>query len=273
LTSIVTRGATDVQAAERRRQEEQRRVQDLAQRHGEWLDAARPLLGRADGPYPFEDEAETQRQLRELEEHEAMLQALSKKVNRSAQSMLEQWTDEHKKLVEQRAALLEDKLAIVGSIREVEDRKWSALDDMVRRVSGHFSDLFRICLPYATCRLHEVRDGDTGRLVGLEVKVAFNGQEKESLTELSGGQRSLLALCLILAILRVHPAPVYILDEVDAALDPSHTQNLGRMLKEKFADAQFLLVSLKDGMWSNANVVFEVRNTHGYSEINRIAKR
>lgn len=49
---------------------------------------------------------------------------------------------------------------------------------------------------------------------GLEVRVAFNGLWKDSLTELSGGQRSLLALSLILAMLLFKPAPIYILDEV-----------------------------------------------------------
>ena len=52
-------------------------------------------------------------------------------------------------------------------------------------------------------------------LAGLEVRVAFGDVWKESLTELSGGQRSLLALSLILAMLLFKPAPIYILDEVN----------------------------------------------------------
>jgi hypothetical protein len=56
---------------------------------------------------------------------------------------------------------------------------------------------------------------------GLEVRVAFGGVWKESLTELSGGQRSLLALSLILAMLLFKPAPIYILDEVSPPSWPS----------------------------------------------------
>ena len=59
---------------------------------------------------------------------------------------------------------------------------------------------------------------------GLIVKVGFGKVWKQSLTELSGGQRSLVALSLILSLLRFKPAPIYILDEVDSALDLSHTQ-------------------------------------------------
>lgn len=54
---------------------------------------------------------------------------------------------------------------------------------------------------------------------GLEVKVAFGGVWKESLSELSGGQKSLLALSLILAMLLFKPAPIYILDEVGGGCD------------------------------------------------------
>lgn len=63
---------------------------------------------------------------------------------------------------------------------------------------------------------------------------------KESLTELSGGQRSLAALSLILAMLLFKPAPLYILDEVDAALDLSHTQNIGNMLRSHFKKSQVI---------------------------------
>jgi len=72
----------------------------------------------------------------------------------------------------------------------------------------------------------------------LQVKVGFGEIWKESLGELSGGQRSLVALSLILAMLLFKPAPIYILDEVDAALDLSHTQNIGNMLKAHFKASQ-----------------------------------
>jgi len=104
---------------------------------------------------------------------------------------------------------------------------------------------------------------------GLEVKVAFNDVWKDSLTELSGGQRSLLALSLILALLLFKPAPMYILDEVDAALDLSHTQNIGLMLRTHFSTSQFIVVSLKEGMFNNANVIFRTKFVDGVSTVTR----
>lgn len=104
---------------------------------------------------------------------------------------------------------------------------------------------------------------------GLCVKVAFGSVWKQSLLELSGGQRSLVALSLVLSLLRFKPAPVYILDEIDAALDLSHTQNIGQMIRTHFQQSQFLVVSLKEGMFNNANVLFRTKFVDGVSTITR----
>lgn len=76
----------------------------------------------------------------------------------------------------------------------------------------------------------------------MQIKVSLGNIWKESLTELSGGQRSLVALSLILAMLLFKPAPFYILDEIDAALDMSHTQNIGLMIKKHFKQSQVFFV-------------------------------
>ena len=104
------------------------------------------------------------------------------------------------------------------------------------------------------------------------MKVAFGGKWKESLSELSGGQRSLVALSLILSLLLFKPAPLYILDEVDSALDLSHTQNIGNMLKNHFKHSQFIVVSLKDGMFNNANVLFRTKFVDGMSTVSRTSQ-
>jgi structural maintenance of chromosome 2 len=60
---------------------------------------------------------------------------------------------------------------------------------------------------------------------------------------------------------------MYILDEVDAALDLSHTQNIGRLIKTRFKGSQFIVVSLKDGMFQNANRIFRTRFSEGTSVV------
>jgi len=75
-----------------------------------------------------------------------------------------------------------------------------------------FGSIFSTLLPGTMAKLEPPEDGNF--LDGLEVRVAFGKVWKQSLSELSGGQRSLLALSLILALLLFKPAPLYILDEV-----------------------------------------------------------
>ncbi len=70
-----------------------------------------------------------------------------------------------------------------------------------------------------------------------------------------------------MALLQFKPAPMYILDEVDAALDLSHTQNIGRLIRTRFKGSQFIVVSLKDGMFQNANRVFRTRFSEGTSVV------
>jgi structural maintenance of chromosome 2 len=152
-------------------------------------------------------------------------------------------------------------------ITELDVKKIQAIQNTWVRVNKDFGSIFSTLLPGTLAKL-DIPEGCTV-MDGLEVKVSFNGVWKESLTELSGGQRSLLALSLILALLLFKPAPMYILDEVDAALDLSHTQNIGLMLRTHFSASQFIVVSLKEGMFNNANVIFRTRFVDGISAVLR----
>lgn len=134
-----------------------------------------------------------------------------------------------------------------------------------------FGQIMSELLPGSTAKLDLVDGAPITE--GLEIKVCLGGVWKESLNELSGGQRSLVALSLILALLQFKPAPMYILDEVDAALDLSHTENIGHLLKTRFTGSQFIVVSLKEGMFANANILFKTRFKDGVSGVDRTVNR
>ena len=63
--------------------------------------------------------------------------------------------------------------------------------------------------------------------------MAFGGNETMSMRQLSGGQKTLVSLALIFAIQRSDPAPFYLLDEVDAALDPQYRTTVAQMLRKQ----------------------------------------
>jgi len=76
-----------------------------------------------------------------------------------------------------------------------------------------------------------------------------------------------------MALLQFKPAPMYILDEIDAALDLSHTQHIGQLFRTRFKGSQFIVVSLKEGLFTNANVLFRARFRDNTSIVERTAQR
>lgn len=110
---------------------------------------------------------------------------------------------------------------------------------------------------------------------GIEMRISLDGGRtfKATINELSGGQRSLLALGLLLSMLRYRPAPFYIFDEIDAALDLSHTNNISELIVNNFPKSQFLVISLKEEFYRNANVLFKTSLVEGQSKIIQIQKK
>mmetsp|Transcript_30011 Transcript_30011/g.72920 ORF Transcript_30011/g.72920 Transcript_30011/m.72920 type:complete len:226 (-) Transcript_30011:116-793(-) len=182
-------------------------------------------------------------------------------------AMFDKAGNDFEELSKKRDVVHRDKEQIEQTIAELDAMKQDAVRKTWVQVNKHFGSIFSTLLPGAMAKL-EPPDG-MSELDGLEIRVAFNGEWKQTLMELSGGQKSLLALSLVLALLLFKPAPMYILDEIDAALDLSHTQNIGHMIKTHFPHSQFIVVSLKEGMFNNANVLFRTRFVDGTSMVAR----
>lgn len=240
-------------------------VSSLEKQHP-WISREKAFFGQEGSDFDFRsrDRDQCVRRHRELK---AEQDRLAKKINKKVMGMIENAESEYEELTRKREVILNDKAKIEAVIEELDMKKSQALQNTWTKVNKDFGSIFAMLLPGVTAKL----DPSEGCSVseGLEVKVAFNGVWKDSLTELSGGQRSLLALSLILALLLFKPAPMYILDEVDAALDLSHTQNIGMMLRTHFSTSQFIVVSLKEGMFNNANVIFRTRFVDGVSAVTR----
>ena len=178
---------------------------------------------------------------------------------------------QYKQLMSRKEIVTEDRKRIEKTIEELDTKKKEALLSVWEKVNKDFGSIFSTLLPSAKSYLELINKDDI--TAGIEFKVQFKDIVKESLAELSGGQRTLLALSYIFALLKCKPAPIYILDEIDAALDISHTQNIGIMIREQFPQSQFLVVSLKEGMFNNANVLYRVSFVTGSSKVERIALR
>ncbi|KAI9160747.1 hypothetical protein LWI28_011174 [Acer negundo] len=246
------------------------KVDKLIEKHA-WIASEKQLFGRSGTDYDFVSR-DPRKAIEELGKLQAEQSGLEKRVNKKVMTMFEKAEDEYNDLMSKKSIIENDKSKIKKVIEELDEKKKETLKVTWVKVNKDFGSIFSTLLPGTMAKL-EPPEG-CSFLDGLEVCVAFGSVWKQSLSELSGGQRSLLALSLILALLLFKPAPLYILDEVDAALDLSHTQNIGRMIKTHFPHSQFIVVSLKEGMFNNANVLFRTKFVDGVSTVQRtVAKQ
>ncbi|CAN0308224.1 unnamed protein product [Bubo scandiacus] len=230
-----------------------------------WIASEKPLFGQPNTAYDFKtyNPKELYQNLQTLQEQKRVLE---RSVNIRAMNMLSDTEEKYNDLMKKKRIVENDKLKILAAIEDLDQRKIKALHMAWKKVNEDFGSIFSTLLPGAKAVLAPSKNDI---LDGLEFRVALGNTWKENLTELSGGQRSLVALSLILAILLFKPAPIYILDEVDAALDLSHTENIGQMLNTHFRQSQFIVVSLKDGMFTNANVLYRTMFVDGVSTVTR----
>lgn len=241
------------------------KVVELEQKY-EWIKQDKIYFGKAGGIYDFEINKpnEIEQTVRHLE---TMHDKLSRNINTRAINLLDKEEEQYNRMMKRKKIVENDKSKILETIKHLDEKKKETLLKAWKQVNKDFGSIFSSLLPGAEAKLQPPENQSV--IDGLEIKIAFSGVWKESLGELSGGQRSLVALSLILAMLLFKPAPLYILDEVDAALDLSHTENIGTMLKRHFKRSQFIVVSLKDGMFNNANVIFTTRFVDGMSTVSR----
>lgn len=269
-----------------------------------WLLTEKSFFHQPSTEFDFASNGTTSQMNKRLASLHDIQKELGKVLNKKVMGMIDKAEEEYRGLIQKREIIKRDKVKIQHVIGELDVKKSQTLETTWKKVNSDFHKIFSTLLPGSSAKLHptffenteEEDHQEEGKLVdfendsddndenanpadepsskgqklqGLQVKVAFGQVWKESLTELSGGQRSLLALSLILALLLFNPAPMYILDEVDAALDLSHTQNIGQMIAKHFKHSQFIVVSLKEGMFNNADVVFRTKFVDGVSTVSR----
>lgn len=245
-----------------------RKVLELIQKY-EWIEQDKTYFGKVGGMYDFSVNKPEDME-RKVHQLQTLREKLSRNINTRAINLLDKEEEQYNDMLKKKKIVENDKKKILETIQHLDEKKKETLLKAWKQVNKDFGSIFSTLLPGADAKLQPVEHQAVTE--GLEVKIGFSGIWKESLGELSGGQRSLVALSLILAMLLFKPAPLYILDEVDAALDLSHTENIGTMLKRHFKHSQFIIVSLKDGMFNNANVLFTTKFVDGMSTISRTVR-
>lgn len=202
-----------------------------------------------------------QARLRQIERELASLGA----VNLRAIDEYEAALAEVQELKERVATLEREKEEIEHFIAEIERKKREKFLETVENVSAELNRLFVRLFGGGEARLSLAEPGNIAS--DLLIQVRLPGKELRVLDALSGGERALVAIAFVLALAAGRPAPFYLLDEVDAALDKANSERLARLLKEFAKNAQVIVISHNEELVRHADRIYGVVLRQGASEV------
>ena len=178
--------------------------------------------------------------------------------------------DSYKKEVEEvrekAMKLEEERKAVLEMIDKIEVKKLNVFMECFNHVSAKFSELYYNFFE-GEGKL-ELGDSLNPLEGGLLIQAKYKEDTLKSIDAMSGGEKSLTALAFLFAIQSFEPAPFYIFDEVDAALDKENSVKVGRMIKSISGKSQFISISHNDSVINQADQIIGVAlNRHKSSVI------
>ncbi len=192
----------------------------------------------------------------ELEERKAKLRKLGN-VNLQAIDDLAEVEERLEFLTAQRNDLVHSKGQLARILRDIEEESTRLFNETFNNVREHFQVMFRKLFGGGKADI-VLTDPENVLESGIEITARPPGKEARSITLLSGGERTLTAVALLFAIIRAHPCPCCLMDEVDAALDEDNTERFCQLLDEFFDRTQFLLITHSRRTMARADVLFGV---------------
>lgn len=188
-------------------------------------------------------------------------------VNKRAVEQFHSFAKQRDTLLQRHEELQSSQTSIRELIEVLDARKEAALQATVEQVASHFAAVIAQLVPggHGEMRLHDA---------GVALQVAFPPQRHAvRMAQLSGGQKSLVALALVFAIQRSDPAPFYLFDEIDANLDTQHRTAVAQCIQELAQDAQFVTTTFRPELVERASRWFGVLfSAHKVSSVVEIAR-
>ncbi|XP_007015583.2 PREDICTED: structural maintenance of chromosomes protein 3 [Theobroma cacao] len=252
-----------------------------------------PLSSDAFETYKRKQVKELQKMLHRCNEQ---LQQFSH-VNKKALDQYVNFTEQREELQKRQAELDSGDEKIKELIAVLDQRKDESIERTFKGVARHFREVFSELVQggHGHLVMMKKKDGDRaddddhdddgprevdleGRVekyIGVKVKVSFTGQgETQSMKQLSGGQKTVVALTLIFAIQRCDPAPFYLFDEIDAALDPQYRTAVGNMIRRlaDMANTQFITTTFRPELVKVADQIYGVTHKNRVSRVNVVSK-
>jgi len=165
-------------------------------------------------------------------------------VNLRADEETDKYETEIKKMEQDRQDLVTAIIKLKESINELNQKGRERLLEAFEKVNRKFNEVYTKLFNGGNAKL-ELVDSDDPLDAGLEMLVSPPGKRLQSITLLSGGEQALTALSLIFAVFLTNPAPICVLDEVDAPLDDANVTRFCNLLEEltKITSTRFIIVT------------------------------
>ena len=168
--------------------------------------------------------------------------ALLGKINPLALEEFSALEERSKYLADQLEDLKNTRRDLLEIVREVDERVETIFKEAYRDTAKAFAEIFPRLFPGGDGRL-VLTNPEDWLTTGVDVEARPPGKRIKRLSLLSGGERSLTAVALLVAIFKARPSPFYVLDEVEAALDDVNLGRLLEVLSELRADSQLIIVT------------------------------
>jgi chromosome segregation protein len=178
-------------------------------------------------------------------------------VNMMALDEYKETADRHAFLEGQRKDLIESIENTQETIKEIDQISRTRFDEAFARINENFAHVFSRLFQggQAFLRLTDVENQAES---GLEIVASPPGKKLQNVLLLSGGEKALTALALLMGIFQFQPSPFCVLDEVDAPLDETNVGRLADLLHTLSGDTQFLLVTHSKRMMQAADMIYGV---------------
>ncbi|MDT7843610.1 chromosome segregation protein SMC [Streptomyces justiciae] len=195
-------------------------------------------------------------QERRLKAAERAYQQLGK-VNPLALEEFAALEERHKFLSEQLEDLKKTRADLLQVVKEVDERVEQVFTEAYRDTAREFEGVFSRLFPGGEGRLI-LTDPDNMLTTGVDVEARPPGKKVKRLSLLSGGERSLTAVALLVSIFKARPSPFYVMDEVEAALDDTNLQRLIRIMQELQEASQLIVITHQKRTMEVADALYGV---------------
>jgi chromosome segregation protein len=160
-------------------------------------------------------------------------------------------------LERERADLLQSIADTQQTIGELDQISRQKFEEAFAIINSHFANAFQTLFGGGTGQMR-LSEPDSSGEAGIDIATQPPGKRLQNVLLLSGGEKALAALALLIAVFRYQPSPFCILDEVDAPLDETNVGRFAQMVSEMSADAQFIVVTHNRRTMEMASVLYGV---------------